>query len=109
MREQLLANIQTSITLLNKVGLIYPQLADMYSEAVWWYQVEVQRATRAEHSRYNVACLEKALQIARDKLYLDVACNGHDSPVIEETLNTIAELKQMNISGHSYRLRSSRR
>ena len=108
-REQLLANIQASITLLNKVGLIYPQLADMYSEAVWWYQVEVDRATRAEHSRYKVACLEKALQFARDQLCLDVACNGHDSPVVEETLKTIADLKQMNISGHSYRLRSSHR
>ena len=108
-REQLLANIQTSIRLLNKEGLIYPQLADMYSEAVWWYQVEVGRATRAEHSRYKVACLEMALQIARDQLCLDVACNGHDSPVVEEALKNIASLKQMNISRHGYRLRSSRR
>ena len=108
-RARLLANIRASITLLNKEGLIYPRLADMYSEAVWWYEKEMERATGAEHSGYKVACLETALQIARDQLYLDVACNGHDSPVVQERLNDIAELKQKGMNSHNYSLRSSRR
>ena len=50
-RRRVLDSIQASIELLDQVGLIYPQLADMYSEAAWYYEIEVQRATRAEHSR----------------------------------------------------------
>ena len=97
-RDQLLAKIQASITLLDSAGLIYPHLADMYSEAAWYYQVETQRATIADHGRYKVSCLENALQFARQKLFWDVACCGHDSPVVEEALEEIAKLKQTHIT-----------
>ena len=93
-RQQLLADINDSVILLHKEGLIYPHLADMYSEESYWYSEEMDRSARAEHGWYKAACREKALQVAREHLYLDVAYNGPDSPVVKETLDTIHNLKK---------------
>ena len=97
-RDKLLEKIRASVTTLNLEWLTYPHLADMYSEASWYHQVEMRRATRADHCRYKVSCLENALHFAREKLFLDVACSGHDSPVVEEALEEIAKLKQIRIT-----------
>lgn len=94
-RKMLLAYIQDFISLLNQEGLSYPQLADLYDQEVRWHRVEMQQATSgAVHDRYWAKCLEDALQAARNKLRLDVACNGQDSPEVEKTLELIEQLKQ---------------
>ena len=94
-RKTLLAYIQDFISLLNQEGLCYPQLADLYDQEVRWHTVEMQQAkSGAVHDRYWAKCLEDALQAARNKLRLDVACNGHDSPEVEKTLKLIEQLKQ---------------
>ena len=98
-RKQLRAFIQDYICLLEKEGLVYPQLADMYDKEVKWFCDEIERATSgAEHVRWKVECREDALQAARKKLYWDVACNGHDAPIVKNTLKLIGQLKKIDIS-----------
>ena len=93
-RNQRLANIKKFILLLQQEGLVYPQQADMYNEEIDWHQMELKYVTTgAEHARYKARCLEEALQIARNKLYLDVACTGYNSPCVKSTLNLIDKLK----------------
>lgn len=94
-RTELLANIRAYISLLKEEGLLYPQLADMYDREVRWYTVEMRRATSgAEHDRYRAECLEDALRAARNKLCLDIACNGLESPYVAKTLRLIERLKE---------------
>ena len=93
-RNQRLGNIKKFILLLQQEGLVYPQQADMYDEEIDWYQRELKYVTTvAEHARYQTRCLEEALQVARNKLYLDVACTGYNSPCVKRTLNLIENLK----------------
>ena len=93
-RNQRLANIKKSILLLQQEGLVYPHQADMYDEEIEWYQKELKYVTTgAEHARYKARCLEEALQVARNKLCLDVACTGYNSPCVKSTLNLIDKLK----------------
>lgn len=94
-RKALLVNIQAYISLLKTEGLLYPQLADLYDKEVRWYKVEMeQAASGAVHDIYWAKCLEDALRAARDKLRLDIACNGHDSSEVEKTLELIEQLRQ---------------
>ena len=93
-RNQRLANIKKFILLLQQEGLVYPQQADMYDEEIEWYQKELKYVTTgAEHARYKARCLEEALQVARNKLCLDVACTGYNSPCVKSTLDLIEKLK----------------
>ena len=89
---QLLADIKFFMVLLRQEGLLYPQLADMYEEEVMWYSREM-GSTGAENSWYKGRCLEEALEAARQKLDLDVTCNGYAAPEVTKTLKLIINLK----------------
>ena len=99
-RNQTLADIKAFSFLLQLEGLFYPQLADVYGKEISWYIIEMQLAAdRAESARYQserpVESLRRdALQAARLKLDLDVACNGHNSPEVVKTLNLISDLDE---------------
>ena len=117
-RNQRLANIHKFIALLRQEGLFYPQIPDMLMRGIEWHQKELDRATNGiEHAMYKVKCVEAALNMARQKLDMDVACTGYSSPEVRETLTLIGHLKQRDISGEAerrderpgYNLRSSRR
>ncbi|KAM0801863.1 hypothetical protein BDR22DRAFT_887922 [Usnea florida] len=93
-RNQRLGRIKKFILLLQQEGLVYPHQADMLKEEIDWYWKELKYVTTgAEHARYKARCLEEALQVARNKLYLDVACTGYNSPCVQSTLKLIDKLK----------------
>lgn len=76
---------------LKREGLVYPHLADLYRLKASWYRMEMnsartQRQTDLEYRRF---CRDSALQAARDQLDLDIRANGHDSPVVRETVEFI--------------------
>lgn len=89
---QVLGNIKFFIVLLRQEGLFYPQLADVYDEEVRWYRREMSTIGDG-NPRYKGRCLEEALEAARQKLDLDVTCNGHAAPEVAKTLKLIMNLK----------------
>ena len=89
---KLLADIKFFIVLLRQEGLLYPQLADMYEEEVMWYTREMSSIGGGD-PRYKGRCLEEALEAARQKLDLDVTCNGYAAPEVTRTLKLISDLK----------------
>lgn len=89
---QLLADIKFVMVLLRQEGLLYPQLADMYDEEVEWYRREM-RSTGNGNARYKGRCREEALEAARQKLDLDVTCNGYAAPEVAKTLELISDVK----------------
>lgn len=94
-RKVLHAHIQDFISLLKKEGLFYPQLADLYDQEVRWNMVEMEQAkSEAAHDGYWARCREDALRVAREKLRLDVACNGPESSEVKKTLELIEQLKR---------------
>lgn len=98
-RNQVLANLRNFSLLLEWEGLFYPQLADVYGKAITWYRIEMDLAdngvasARYQSGRPKESLRGAALKVARRKLDYDVACNGHDSPVVLEMLKLIEELK----------------
>ena len=93
-RNQRLGRIKKFILLLQQEGLVYPHQADMLKDEIDWYWKELTYVTTgAEHARYKTRCLEEALQVARNKLYLDIVCTGCNSPCVQSTLNLINKLK----------------
>ena len=72
--------------LLHREGLVYPQQADLYRNQASWYIEELNANQRETDNEYKGRCRRNALQSARHQLDLDIMCNGHDSPVVRETL-----------------------
>ncbi len=94
-RKLLLTTIQAFGRLLQDEGLLYPQLADNYSEEISWYEGEMERASNGAESAMNgVELRGAALQVARTKLDLDVVCTGYDSPEVEKILENIRAIRQ---------------
>ena len=88
-------NINKLIDNLKQEGLIYPQLADALGELgnLAKKELSVARAPGAmSAATYATDCHKSALQIGREKLDLDVRCNGSKSPVVMEALKFIREL-----------------
>ena len=80
--------------LLKQEGLVYPQLADAYHSRASWYRVEMNSPTTAgaTNLEYRRFCRDSALQAARNQLDLDITANGHDSPVVDRTVEFIREI-----------------
>ena len=88
-------NINKLIDNLKQEGLIYPQLADALGELgnLAKKELSVARAPGAmSAATYATDCHKSALHIAREKLDLDVRCNGSKSPVVVEALKFIRNL-----------------
>ena len=88
-------NINKLIDNLKQEGLIYPQLADALGELgnLAKKELSVARAPGAmSAATYATDCHKSALRIAREKLDLDVRCNGSKSPVVMEALEFIRNL-----------------
>ena len=79
---------------LKQEGFIYPQLADALDElGKLAKELSVARAPNAMcAAAYATDCRNSALQIAREKLDLDVRCTGFNSPVFMEALKFIRDL-----------------
>lgn len=93
-RRDLLSDLIELGNLVQQEGLFYPQLADVYhGQAVWWGQELQCVAKRTASAKYAEVCRERALEIARKKLDLDVTCNGHMSPEVKKTLKLIDEFR----------------
>ena len=91
LKETLFDLIEFS-NLLQEEGLFYPQLADVYDNQALWWKEERQRVLGGISANYEEECRERALQVAKKKLDLDVTCNGHDSPEVKKTLTLIVGL-----------------
>ena len=80
---------------LKQEGIIYPQLADALQELGDIAHKELSLA-RDQHGKsaaaYESYCHDSALQIAREKLDLDICCTGFRSPVVMEALKFIRSL-----------------
>ncbi len=89
-----LERIRSFTALLHDEGLIYPQPADMYQEEIDWFTREIGNNSLGPlDAMYTAKCREEALQLARNKLDLDVAFTGHNSQVVRGTLTTIRDVK----------------
>ena len=89
-------DIKWYIALLQKEGLLYPQLADAYDEEIEWHTNEMKLlAAGTESIQSSAAHRSDALKIAKSKLELDVVCNGHQSPELTKTLRQIYEIERM--------------
>lgn len=64
----------------------------MYEEEVMWYTREMS-STGDGNPRYKGRCLKEALEAARQKLDVDVTCNGYAAPEVAKTLKLIMNLK----------------
>ena len=86
-----LLNILHFAHLLAEEGLVYPQLADTYHLQALWYVMEIDSPTTQGETNleYRKKCREYALQAARNQLDLDVIVNGHDSPIVDGTVEFI--------------------
>ena len=100
-RAQQHGQIELFIALLQKEGLLYPQLVDVYHREIDWHVREMEleknenfidKTARAQsRSRHR----EKALESARMVLDMDVTCNGTRSPEVTDTLTKIRDLMRM--------------
>ncbi len=89
-----LDRIRSFTALLHEEGLTYPQPADMYQEEINWFTREIAiNSLGLLDAMYTAKCREEALQLARNKLDLDVASTGHNSQVFRRTLRTIRDVK----------------
>ena len=80
---------------LKQEGIIYPQLADALGKLgeITHKELSLARDQRDKNSAvYESYCYNSALEIARDKLDLDVCCTGFRSPAVMETLEFIRSL-----------------
>ena len=95
-RQSQLTCIRSLTAYMHLEGFIYPQPAEMYEEEIDWYRREMRTNIReAGNAMYTASCREVALQLARNKLDLDVAFTGHNSQVVTGTLRVINDLKSM--------------
>lgn len=88
-------NINELIHNLKQEGSIYPQLADALEELgkIAHKELSLARDQRDKSAAaYESYCHDSALQIARDKLDLDVCCTGFRSPVFMKALEFIRSL-----------------
>ena len=88
-------NINELIHNLKQEGIIYPQLADALEELgkIAHKELSVARDQRDKSAAaYESYCYNSALQIARDKLDLDVCCTGFRSPIVLKALEFIRSL-----------------
>ena len=80
---------------LKQEGIIYPQLADALGklEEITHKELSLARdQPNKSAAAYESFCYNSALQIARDKLDLDVCCTGFRSPAVMESLEFIRGL-----------------
>ena len=94
-REAKRQNINKLIDNIRQEGLIYPALADALDNLGKLAEEELSFAkdpNAMSASAYARDCHEIALQIAREKLDLDVRCNGSQSPVVMAALKCIRDL-----------------
>ncbi len=86
--------IRSFTAFLHEEGLIYPQLAEMCQEEINWFTREIGNNSLGPLDAMHTArCREEALQLARNKLDLDVAFTGHNSQVVKRTLRMISDVK----------------
>ena len=92
--KQRLLDIDHFELLLKREGLAYPHLADLYRIKASWYMIEMNSATSQgmTNLEYRRFCRGCALQAARDQLDLDITANGHDSPIVDRTVELIREI-----------------
>ena len=94
-REAKRGNINKLIDTLRQEGIIYPQLAGALDELgkLAYHELRLARNRRdVSAAAYESYCYNSALQIARDKLDLDVCCTGFRSPVVMAALEFIRSL-----------------
>ena len=94
-REAKRQNINKLIDNIRQEGLIYPALADALDDLGKLAEEELSFAkdpNAMSASAYARDCYEIALQLAREKLDLDVRCNGSQSPVVTAALKCIRDL-----------------
>ena len=92
--ESRLLNLNRFIHLLQEEGLVYPQLADAYRSRASWYRMKMNSPTTEGETNveYRRFCRDSALQAARSALDLDIVANGHDSPIVDSTVEFIREI-----------------
>ena len=92
--KQRLLDIEHFELILKREGLVYPHLAGLYHLRASWYMIEMNSATSqgVHNLEYRRFCRNSALQAARDELDLDITANGHDSPVVDRTVEFIREI-----------------
>ena len=89
-----LDRIRSFTALLHGEGLIYPQPAEMCQEEINWFTREIGNNSLGPlDAMYTAKCREEALQLARNKLDLDVAFTGHNSQEVRRTLRTIRDVR----------------
>ncbi|KAK0515283.1 hypothetical protein JMJ35_002662 [Cladonia borealis] len=94
-REAKRQNINKLIDNIRQEGLICPALAEALDELGKLAKDELgvaKAANAMSAAAYVRDCREIALQIAREKLDLDVCCNGSQSPVVMAALEFIWDL-----------------
>lgn len=94
---QALANIMRNITgecldlftLCEQEGIVYPERA----EALQWAANCYIDATKADNfaAAYRRECYVKAIGLERQKLDLDIVCNGHDGAEVKKTLRSLGK------------------
>ena len=92
--KQRLLDIDHFELLLKQEGLVYPRLAGLYRVKASWYMTEMSSATSQgmTNLEYRRFCRNSALQAAKDELDLDIRANGHDSPIVDRTVEFIREI-----------------
>ena len=88
-------NINELIHNLKQEGIIYPQLADALEELgkIAHKELSLAREQRGKSAAaYESYCHDSELQIARDKLDVDICCTGFRSPVALKALQFIRSL-----------------
>lgn len=91
-----LALLGESIDLLQQEGSLHPLLSEAYHRVAKWYAEAYKESagSRGKSDGYASYCADMALGNARTSLGLDLICNGRDSPLVQETLDYIRELKE---------------
>ena len=93
--------IEFFIALLQKEGLLYPQLVDVYQREIDWHvrEMELEKNGNFRDATARAQCRsghrDQALRFARMILDMDVICNGRQSPQVTETLTKIRDLTRM--------------
>ena len=93
--------IKLFIALLQKEGLLYPQLVDVYQREIDGRvrEMEIEKCGSFRDGTARAKCRsehrEQALRFTRMVLDMDVICNGTQSPQVTETLTKIRGLTRL--------------
>ena len=92
--KQRLLDINHFDFLFKREGLVYLHLANLYHLKASWYRMKMNDPTTARQPNleFRRFCRDSALEAARKELDLDITANGHDSPVVDRTVEFIREI-----------------